>query len=53
MSSIEAALAAIESLKPSERLNYAQIVREYGVVPLTLARRYKGASTPRTTTISN
>jgi transposase-like protein len=53
MSLIEAALAAIESLKPSERLNYAQIAREYGVVPSTLARRHKGASTPRTTTINN
>jgi hypothetical protein len=45
MSSIEAALAAIESLEPGEKLVYAQIAREYNIEPTTLARRHKGAST--------
>jgi hypothetical protein len=45
MGSIEAALAAIESLKPGEKLVYAQIAREYDFEPTTLARRHKGAST--------
>jgi hypothetical protein len=44
MGSIEAALAAIESLNPGEKLVYAQIAREYDVEPTTLARRHKGAS---------
>jgi hypothetical protein len=37
MSLIEAALAAIEALEPSEKLIYAQIARKYGVVVLTLS----------------
>jgi hypothetical protein len=45
MGSIEAALAAIESLEPGEKLVYAQIATEYDVEPTTLARRHKGAST--------
>jgi hypothetical protein len=45
MGSIEAALAAIESLKPGEKLVYTQIAREYDVEPTTLAHRHKGAST--------
>jgi hypothetical protein len=53
MSPIEAALAAIESLKPGEKLVYAQIARQYGVEPTTLARRHKGASTSRATRDEN
>jgi hypothetical protein len=49
MSPIEAALAAIGSLKPGEKLVYAQIARKYGVEPTTFARRHKGASTSRAT----
>jgi hypothetical protein len=53
MSSIEAALAAIESLRPEEKLVYAQIARKYGVEPTTLARRHKGASTSLNTRFEN
>jgi hypothetical protein len=49
MSPIEAALAAIELLKPGEKLVYAQIARQYGVEPTTLACRHKGASTSHAT----
>jgi hypothetical protein len=45
MGLIEAALTAIESLEPGEKLVYTQIAREYDVEPTTLARRHKGAST--------
>jgi hypothetical protein len=31
MSSIEAALAAIESLEPKEKLAYSQIAEEHGI----------------------
>jgi hypothetical protein len=44
MGSIEAALAAVVSLEPGEKLVYAQIAREYDVEPTMLARRHKGAS---------
>jgi hypothetical protein len=47
MSSIEAALAAIESLKPGEKLVYTQIAAEYNVDRRTLARRHQGASSSR------
>jgi hypothetical protein len=47
ISPIEAALAAIELLKPGEKLVYAQIARQYGVEPTMLACRHKGASTSR------
>jgi hypothetical protein len=40
MSSIEAALAAIESLEPREKLVYTQIAAKYGVDRRTLARRH-------------
>jgi hypothetical protein len=40
MSSIEAALAAIESLKPGEELVYTDIAAKYGVDCRTLARRH-------------
>jgi transposase-like protein len=53
MSSIEAALAAIDSLRPGEKVNYTQIAKQYGVTRSTLTRRHQGISTPRTTTIEN
>jgi transposase-like protein len=53
MSPIEAALAAIDSLKPEEKHLYAQIARKYGVEPTTLAPRHKGASTSRATRDEN
>jgi hypothetical protein len=40
MSSIEAALAAIELLKPGEELVYTDIAAKYGVDCRTLARRH-------------
>jgi hypothetical protein len=40
MSSIEAALAAIESLEPREKLVYTQIAAKYSVDRRTLARRH-------------
>jgi hypothetical protein len=51
--SIEAAVAAIKSLKPGEKLVYAQIARNYGVEPTTLARRHKGALTSLNTRFEN
>jgi transposase-like protein len=53
MSSVEAALAAVESLKPGEKLVYARIARKYGVEPTTLAQRHKGASTLLNTRFKN
>jgi hypothetical protein len=53
MDPIEAALAAIESLEPEEKLVYAQIAKKYGVEPTTLARRHKGASISRNTKAQN
>jgi hypothetical protein len=47
MSSIEAALAAIESLEPGEKLVYTQIAAKYGVDRRTLARRHQGATISR------
>jgi hypothetical protein len=41
MSSIEVALAAIESLKPGEKLVYTEIAAKYGVDRRTLARRHQ------------
>jgi hypothetical protein len=41
MSSIEAALAAIKSLKPGEKLVYTDIAAKYGVDRRTLARRHQ------------
>jgi hypothetical protein len=53
MSSIEAALAAIELLKPGEKLVYAQIVREYTVEPTMLAQIHQGALISRNTQAQN
>ncbi|CAE7016160.1 Pogo transposable element [Pyrenophora teres f. teres] len=53
MDPIKAALTAIESLKPGEKLVYAQIARKYSVEPTTLARRHKGVSTSRSREAQN
>ena len=53
MSSIEAALAAIESLKPGEKLVYTKIADKYGVDRRTLARRHQGASISRNAQAQN
>ena len=53
MSSIEAALAAIESLKPGEKLNYTEIANKYGCNRTTLARRHQGVSASRTIKAEN
>jgi hypothetical protein len=47
MSPIQAALAAIESLKPREKLVYTHIAARYGVDRRTLARRHQGSSSSR------
>ena len=46
---IEAALAAIESLEPGERVNYTQIAKEYNVDRTTLSKRHRGVQQSRTT----
>jgi hypothetical protein len=53
MSSIEAALAAIESLKPGEKPNYTKIANKYGCSRTTLARRHQGVSASRTIKAEN
>jgi hypothetical protein len=45
MGSIEAALTAIEPLKPGEKLKYTRVVKQYNVQRVTLARRHQGLST--------
>jgi hypothetical protein len=47
MSSIEAALAAIESLEPGEQFSYRQIAKDYGCDRTTLARRHQGVRASR------
>ncbi len=42
MSSIAAALGAIESLDSNEKINIAKIAREYGCDRSTLSRHYRG-----------
>jgi hypothetical protein len=49
MGSIEAALAAIESLKPGEKVNYNQVAEQYNVQRVTLAQRHQGLSTSHAT----
>jgi hypothetical protein len=44
MSSIEAALAAIESLQPGEQFSYRKIAAKYCCNSTTLARRHQGIS---------
>jgi AraC-like DNA-binding protein len=53
MTLIEAALAAIESLEPSEQFSYGQMAREYGCSRAALAQRYQGVSTLYATRVAN
>lgn len=47
MSSIEAALIAIESLQPGEQCSYSKIAAKYHCNRTTLARRHQGVSISR------
>ena len=47
MSSIEAALAAIELLQPGERFSYRKIAAKYHCNRTTLARRHQGVAVSR------
>jgi transcriptional regulator with XRE-family HTH domain len=47
MGSIDDALAAIDALKPEEKLVYQRIAGKFGVERSTLARRHQGKSVPR------
>jgi hypothetical protein len=53
LGSIEAALAAIKSLEPGEKLIYTHIAAEYIVDRRTLARRHQGISASRDTEAQN
>jgi transposase-like protein len=44
---MDAALAAIESLKPGESINYTEIAKRFGVNRLTLSRRHRGVQRSR------
>jgi hypothetical protein len=53
MSSIKAALAAIESLQPGEQFSYRKIAAEYCCNRTTLARRHQGISSSYATRQEN
>ena len=53
MSSIDDAIAAIESLQPGEQLSYRKIAAQYGCDRTTLARRHQGRASPRSTMALN
>lgn len=53
MGLIEVALAALESLKPEDKINYIQTAAEYSVERTTLARRHQGVSNSRATQTEN
>jgi hypothetical protein len=53
MSSIEAALAAIESLEPGEQFSYRRIAAEYHCNRTTLVRRHQRASVSRNAQAQN
>jgi hypothetical protein len=53
MSSIEAALAALESLEPGKQFSYCQIAEEYGCNYTTLGQRHQGISTSHATRYKN
>jgi hypothetical protein len=53
MSSIEAAIAAIESLEPREKFSYRQIAKLYGCNHTMLARRHQHHSTTRSLEAQN
>jgi hypothetical protein len=46
MDPLEAAIAALESLKLGEKINYTQIAKKYGVDRTTLSRRHRGGQAP-------
>ena len=48
MSSIEAAIAEIESLVLGEKISYRKIAAKHGVERTTLARRHQAKNIPRT-----
>ncbi|KAF2194631.1 hypothetical protein K469DRAFT_706108 [Zopfia rhizophila CBS 207.26] len=47
MDPMEAALAALESLKPGERLNYTATAKKFGVGRDALSRRHRGVQGPQ------
>ena len=49
MSSIEAAIKEIESLKPNESFSYTKIASKYGIDRSTLSRRHQAIQTSRAT----
>lgn len=49
MTAIDEALAAIDALKPGEKLVYQKIADSYGVGRSTLSRRHKQIQLPRET----
>ncbi|KAH8634158.1 pogo transposable [Alternaria alternata] len=53
MSSIEAALAAFESLEPEEPLVYSRIANTYGCSRITLARRHQHLQASRSDAAHN
>jgi hypothetical protein len=53
MSSIEAAVAAVESLEPGEKLNCRQIAQQHRCSRVALAKRHQGLSTSRATQAQN
>jgi transposase-like protein len=48
MEPINAALEALESLKPGETPQYAKVAREFGVDRSTLSRRHQGVCASQT-----
>ena len=42
MDSIDATIAYLESLDPSEKINYMQVAKNYGVDHSTLLRQFRG-----------
>jgi transposase-like protein len=47
MTPMDAAIEAIESLKPGDSINYTKIAKEFGVNRITLSRRHKGIQRSR------
>jgi hypothetical protein len=44
---MDAAIEAIELLKPGDSINYTKIAKEFGVNQITLLRRHKGIQRSR------
>src|SRR4030081_2633933 len=53
MGSIEAAITYLESLELTEKINYAQVARNYGVDRSTLSRRFRGVQKSRESQYEN